>query len=228
MGTDAVAVVLLHGYMRTPRSMRPMERALRSAGFNTVYNIGYSSMTRTIESAAMQVAQVLAALEPWRLPHTFHFVTHSLGGLVLRTMWKHYDFPWGRTVMLGTPNNGSAVADVFSFFPVTNVLGGPMLSQMRVSHVASLPVVPTVATHADGSKILDGPDSIAIIAGTKPQPLTFSWCFPSAADNDGKVAVVETWLPGAPSVEVSCTHTQLPKDIRVQQHTINFLKTGFL
>jgi triacylglycerol esterase/lipase EstA (alpha/beta hydrolase family) len=50
---------------------------------------------------------------------TFHFVGHPLGGLLIR----HYrqeqaaliqQKPFGRVVMIGTPNQGSAAADHYA------------------------------------------------------------------------------------------------------------------
>lgn len=128
-------VVLLHGIARTSRSMRPIEVAIRAAGYRTL-NLDYSSRRHNLADLAGSVEQQLAAAGAWRAG-TLHFVTHSMGGLVARQLLAG-DLPAGarigRVVMLAPPSTGSEVADFLAPLPPYRWLYGPAGQQLTTNY----------------------------------------------------------------------------------------------
>ncbi|MGD9592637.1 MAG: esterase/lipase family protein [Candidatus Berkiella sp.] len=98
-------VILLHGIARTSRSMRTIEKALIKHGYR-VANIDYPSRKATIAQLTAYVDEKIKALSIDENT-TVHFVTYSMGCLILRELLAHYPIkPSGRIVFLGPPHQG--------------------------------------------------------------------------------------------------------------------------
>ena len=163
-------VVLLHGLGRTTRSLGRMNAALTRAGFSTL-RIGYPSMRQPIERHAAGVARRLEALPT---PRRLSFVTHSLGGLIVRQLFA-FDAPWrdaiSRIVMLAPPNRGASLASTLDRGGIVRGIMGPSYVQIAEGFAETLPV----------------PDvPFAIFAGDAP-----------GVPGDGLLRVDETQLDGA-------------------------------
>ena len=117
-------VVLLHGLARTARSMRTMARGLRRAGF-MVENVDYPSRKHDVGVLADIAVGTGFDLCRKHSPQPPHFVTHSLGGILVRYyMRQHPDATIGRVVMLGPPNGGSEVVDRLKNVPGFGIING--------------------------------------------------------------------------------------------------------
>src|SRR5688572_6891006 len=103
-------VVVMHGMARSATYMRPIELDLKKAGY-AVVNVTYPTRKLPIEGLAALVDGFVQRCRDTGATR-IHFVTHSLGGLVVRYWLRDHHAPdLGRFVMLGTPNRGSEITD---------------------------------------------------------------------------------------------------------------------
>ena len=103
-------VVLLHGLGGTRLDMWRMSGRLKRLGFK-VKNFGYRSFGNRIETHANRLGAFLGKLCQKQAGTTIHLVTHSMGGIITRTMLTDYDFDClGRVVMIAPPHKGSHAA----------------------------------------------------------------------------------------------------------------------
>ncbi|MBW2638013.1 MAG: hypothetical protein JRC86_10925, partial [Deltaproteobacteria bacterium] len=80
-------VILLHGIMRSPRSMSRIERVLTYRGFRVI-NFGYPSTEESIETIATLLNKEVLSLPDRR--KSVNFVSHSMGSIVVRYYLAHY------------------------------------------------------------------------------------------------------------------------------------------
>ena len=124
-------VYLIHGFGSNPLSMAKLERSLRKEGFQTS-NYGYNSVYKDLDTLGEQLSHEIAALDE----DSVSFVTHSMGALVVRAMYRYIEpnvrFPMvNRIVMIAPPNKGAEIADFFSSNKIISLILGPNLKKMR-------------------------------------------------------------------------------------------------
>jgi len=103
-------VVLVHGLGGSRLDMWPLSRRLKRCGY-TVRNWGYRSIGQRIETHADRLAKDLIAIDADMPAGKIHLVTHSMGGIIARTLFANHAIDnLGRVVMLAPPHQGSHVA----------------------------------------------------------------------------------------------------------------------
>jgi hypothetical protein len=175
-------VVLLHGVAMRPFSLGRIAAALRRDGYRVV-NLGYPSRTLPLEQIARH--HLPAQLRAHRVDAAarVHFVTHSMGGLVLRLyLQEQRPANLGRVVMLGPPNHGSAAADYAATRRLLRWIGGVNLPALGTGEAAVARWLPA----ADFE--------VGVIAGTRSIHGLFRRVL--RGENDGTVTVESARLEG--------------------------------
>ncbi|MAI08777.1 MAG: hypothetical protein CMF61_07445 [Magnetococcales bacterium] len=122
-------IILLHGIACTPFVMALLEIHFKYKGYN-VLNIDYPSRKLCLEKCADHVHNKISAFLK-KHPHPTSFVTHSMGGLVLRAYTKKYPTDFiHRAVMIAPPNKGSHVADNLRNIKLFQKIFGPAGQQL--------------------------------------------------------------------------------------------------
>ena len=207
----AETVVLLHGLGRTDRSMRSLELRLSAAGFQ-VENLRYPSTEQEPEALVEGLGAQLARCCS-RAPR-LDFVTHSLGGILLRAyLASHRPSNLGRVVMLSPPNHGSEIVDVIGDSELFEWALGPTARQLGTDD-SSLP------------NRLPPPDyEVGIITGDVSINPAGAALIPGA--NDGSVSVASARLAGMTDfLVVPHSHTFIMRADDVALQVIEFLRHG--
>ncbi len=204
-------VVLLHGLARSDKAMNKMAKRLRAEGY-TVINHDYPSTSAPIEKLTKQVFR---ELEPQiKGVGTVHFVTHSMGGIILRQHLEEHELPnLGRVVMLAPPSRGSEVPDKLGNIFLYKWINGPAGNQLGTgtnSHPLRLKV-PTF--------------ELGIIAGDRSINPILSMLIPGP--DDGKVSLARV-KPAAYTdyIKLHTTHACMVWNRKVITQTKHFLENG--
>ena len=204
-------VILLHGLARNARSMNVMASELECAGFGTV-NYDYPSTKYAIELLANDV--ITDAISRCPDGVKIHFVTHSMGGILVRQYLSENKIQnMGRVVMLGPPNKGSQVVDRLSRVPGYAWFNGPAGKQLGTGR------------NSTPNSLQEVDFELGIIAGTRSINLLLSTMLPKP--DDGKVSVENTKLKGmADHIAMPVSHPFIMKNKGVIQQVIYFLRCG--
>lgn len=205
-------VVLLHGLVRSDKAMNKMAKELRFEGYHVI-NHNYPSTSATIE---VLTKEVFKTLKPQIVDaETLHFVTHSMGGILLRQHLEDHKLPnLGRVVMLAPPSRGSEVTDKLGKLKTFQRINGPAGNQLGTG------------TNSHPLR-LKAPDfELGIIAGDRSINPILSMLIPGP--DDGKVALARV-KPAAYTdyIQLHVTHPCMVWNKEVINQTKQFLEQGF-
>ena len=199
-------VVLVHGIWMTGLEMQPLARRLRACGYRTRI-FRYRSLWRPLDWNARRLLRMVRR----QGAGTVHLVGHSLGGLVILQALQ--DCPGlvdGRVLLLGSPVNGSLIAQRLYRHRWSRWLVGRSAEQGLLG---------------DGPR-WQGRQTLGVVAGTRPVGVgQLLGGFPGP--NDGTVALSETAIENAHAATVvRSTHMGLLFSPLAAQAVCRFLSTG--
>ncbi len=204
-------VMLVHGLGRSAGAFSVLEDSLRREGYETA-NVNYPSTRLGIAAHADNLERIIETLDG---VETLSFITHSLGGLVVRDLlarnnaWRER-IAVHRLIMIAPPNKGSQVADRLKTLPAYRWLTGESGQGLTTEAASRLPV-PEI--------------EFGIIAGGRGNTNGFNPLLPG--DNDGLVTVAETALDGAQDfMLVGTTHGLIDDHPQTIDAILVFLREG--
>ncbi len=210
--SGAESVIVVHGLGRTSASMTILVSRLKNAGFRVV-SFGYPSTSEPMEALVNRLqAEVERCCRAEA--EAVHFVTHSMGGVLVRSyLDRQPEAHQGRVVMLSPPNQGSEIIDAFADSPLLQRIVGPAGSQL--------------GTDSAGIPSQLGPVrfGLGIVTGDRSMNPLASWLIPGP--DDGKVGVDRARVEGATDfMVVSATHTFIMNRRDVAEEVVHFLRNG--
>ena len=205
-------VVLLHGLARTSGSMKELEQALSREGYE-VWNIDYSSRKYGISEIAGIVRKEI--ISKTRNAEKVHFITHSMGGIIVRYIQKYDPLPnVGRVVMLSPPNHGNEVVDFLGNTWPFKFINGPAGKELGTEERGLPQGLGRVDFEAG---IITGDESINWIN---------SLIIPG--NDDGKVSVDSAKVEGMKDfLVVHASHTFIMNDKTVISECLSFIRNGY-
>ena len=198
-------VVLLHGLWRSVRAMEGLATHLNKEGFETL-NIPYPSFRKSLDEI---VTVVQEAIPPSEKPT--HFVTHSMGGIVLRCLaQKSPDLITGKIVMLAPPNQGSEIIDWLEESFLGRTLFGPGGMSLSTNNVRQN--IPGFQSNHD----------VAVVMGqSQRMPLFQSFL---GEDHDGIVTVEGGKVGGMKQFDtVNADHTLIMNNPEARSRVLSYL-----
>jgi len=190
-----------------------MGRLLAASGYR-VSRLTYPSTRYPIEELVQHYLAREVASQLGNGIRKLHFVTHSMGGILVRQLLSTFvPDELGQVVMLAPPNRGSELVDKLGSNPLFGFLNGPAGRQL--------------GTHEDSLPNRLGPVNypVGVIAGNRSINPFLSMLIPGV--NDGKVSVERTRVEGMKDfIELPLAHPTIMRSSETIEQTRHFLESG--
>ncbi len=205
-------VVLIHGLAENPLTMMPVELALRAAGYQ-VTNIAYPSTLRGIpELLEEYIWPLVGAFDD---AEKLHFVTHSLGGVLLHSVLQTTQpSNLGRVVMTAPGLRGSEALEVYRRNWLFRMLYGEAAYRSGTREEGFASTLQMQVNY-----------ELGIIAGALPMDPASLFVVPWP--HDGKISVGRTKIPGmSDHIVLPTAHDLIASDPIAIAQTLRFLRDG--
>ena len=207
-------VYFIHGYGGHGFELNKLKRAVNKSGFECEI-FSYQSLRSEIDSVALELYFKIKK-EGY---DTISFVTHSMGGIVVRALHLHINqeksFPFiYRTVMIAPPNSGSPVADSLKQYGLIRFLVGPNIHNLTTDSISG------------ANKYPKPTGELGVIIGLKDKDKWY-YTVPLPDENDG-IVLSKSAIMGIEKdvVKVDASHIMLIFNKKVKQYVVRFLKEG--
>jgi len=203
----AQSVVLVNGLWLNNLALQPLVWRLQHAGFRA-YAFSYPSRREDLQANARGLQEFISSV-PGEIVHC---VGYSLGGMVLRALFRDYPNQRpGRVVLLGSPQTGSHVAQVLSRSRAGRWLTGRSVADLLAGAYREQPWFDR---------------EIGVIAGSRPLGLgRLVATLPGISD--GTIQVEETKVPGArDTIVLPVAHSAMLWSPSVAEQVATFLRNG--
>ena len=193
--------------------MGRLEAFLSARGYRVV-NFDYPSTRESIERIADTF--IPKAIAQCRVDPTdkIHFVTHSLGGIIVRQYLQSNTLPEGsRVVMLAPPNHGSELTDYFETFCFYKWIYGPAGQELGTDPEST----------PNRLKPID--IEVGILAGNRSMNPIFSPIIPGP--DDGRVSVDHTTMAEMTDfLVIPTSHNGIVSNPAALKQVAHFLEHG--
>ncbi len=207
--------VLIHGLFPSALFMKKISETLEKRGYYLV-NVTYPTRQYSIDIIVEQYIKRSISECCVSKKRKINFVTHSLGGILLRKYLITNTIPnLGRVVMFAPPNHGSKMSDFFKNNLLYKWFFGPAGQQLGTSKNSYVNLLPNKVNF-----------DLGVIAGSKSyNPISY---FIMDQKNDGAVSVNSTKIIGMKDhITIPTCHTCLLYDKEAIKQMLFFLDNGY-
>ncbi|MEG0037107.1 MAG: hypothetical protein RSB82_02820 [Victivallaceae bacterium] len=179
------SVVCIHAFLRSYTSLKPIGRVMDKENYE-VFLWNYETRKFTLEGHADNLVKLLKKIAQLKPGVPINFVTHSIGGVILRVALSRDDCPEeakkGRAVLMAPPNAGSELARRYKCVGIVQfVFGGKLGRQLLTYEPEQMLSIAQIPDSVD----------VLVISGRKKSRFI---PFKMKDENDGKVRIKETLL----------------------------------
>ncbi|ANH79085.1 esterase/lipase family protein [Candidatus Chlamydia sanziniae] len=212
------SVVCLHAFLRSYRSLKPIAHVLEKENYD-VFIWNYETRKFTLERHAQHLNRLLRKIAELKPGVPINFVTHSIGGIIVRAALTRPDCPEearkGKAILMAPPNAGSTLARRYRRLGIVQIIFGGKLGRQLLTYCPQKML--------NAGKFPSAVD-VLILSGNKGSRFI---PFRLEYENDGKVCTIETYLDTPHTAYVLHTnHTYIITDRKALYLMQTFLKDG--